>query len=336
MIDRYQRLLECYGAWSRRSEARWLALAPNSRGAIWASLALVFMSLMSVHIKYLGNQLDAFEVAWFRATLGLVVIFPFLLGAGGIASIRTTRFPMHAWRGTLAGASILTGFYSVTHLPLAMATAIGFMRPLFMVPLAIIFLHEIVRARRWTATIVGFLGVLVVVHPTGGIAPAAFAAIFSAFTTACSQIVTKQLGTTEQPRTMIFYNGLFASVITTVPAIFVWQTPTLEQFGFLVSMGIVGAAGNSCMIRSLQAGDATLVGPIEYFRIILAALFGFLFFAEIPTLWTLGGRSSSWYRPGTSPGARRAWATRRVSRATRQSSRLAREPFPWPEHDGRR
>jgi drug/metabolite transporter (DMT)-like permease len=272
-----------------QGQRRWRLVAPNTRGVVWALLAVLFMSLMSVHIKYLANQLDSFEVAWFRASMGLVLVLPFLWRAGGIAALRTRRFPTHAMRGLIAGASILSGFYAVAHLPLATATALGFCRPLFMVPLAIVMLHEIVRRRRWTATIVGFLGVLVVVQPTEGVPPAAWVGIFSSFSTALAMIVTKQLTTTEQPRTMIFYNGLFATLITSGPAFYVWQWPSWEQLLLLASMSAVGALGNSCMIRSLQDGEATVVGPIEYVRIITAAGFGFLFFAEIPTLWTAAG-----------------------------------------------
>ncbi|MBM3502934.1 MAG: DMT family transporter [Alphaproteobacteria bacterium] len=272
-----------------RATTRWQAVSPNARGAVWALGAVVFMSLMSVHIKYLGNELDSFEVAWFRSSLGLVMILPFLWRAGGVSALYTRRFPKHVVRGLIAGASILSGFYSVAHLPLATATALGFCRPLFMVPLAILMLNEVVRGRRWSATLVGFLGVLVVVRPTDDIPVAAWAGIFSAFTTALAMIVTKQLTTTEHPRTMIFYNGLFACLIASGPAFYVWQWPTLEQFALLCSMAAVGAIGNSCMIRSLQAGEATLVGPIEYLRIITAAFFGFVFFSEVPTWWTAAG-----------------------------------------------
>ncbi len=273
------------------AEARttWSALPANTRGVIWALLAAGFMSVMSVLIKYMSTQLSSFEVAWFRASFGLLVILPFVWRYGGIRAIRTKRLPMHLFRGLLGGLAMMSGFYAVAVLPLALATSLSFARPLFMVPLAILFLHEVVRARRWTATLVGFLGVVVAIRPTGTVDPAVFLALFSALMVAASMIVTKFIADTEKPTTMMFYAGAFGTVFTLIPAVLVWQTPTLAQFGFLLSIGIVGSIANNCMIRALTAGEATLVGPIEYVRIIFAALFGFIVFAEVPTVWTIAG-----------------------------------------------
>lgn len=267
----------------------WGGLAPNTRGVIWALLAAVFMSVMAVLIKFMSGQLSSFEVAWFRASFGLLVILPFVWRAGGIAAIRTKRIGMHGLRGVLGAMAMMSGFYAVAHLPLALATSLSFAKPLFMVPLAIVFLHEIVRARRWTATIVGFVGVVIAIRPTGAIESAALFSLFSALMVALTMIVTKFFSDTERPTTMIFYAGVFGSVFTLIPAIVVWQTPTLAQFAFLLLIGAVGTMGANCMIRSLTAGEATLVGPIEYVRIIFSALFGFLIFAEVPTPWMAAG-----------------------------------------------
>ncbi len=277
------------GRWIAKAQATWVDLAPNTRGVIWALLAAGFMSVMAVLIKFMSGQLSSFEVAWFRASFGLVVILPFVWRAGGIAAIRTKRLPMHVFRGAAGALAMMSGFYAVAHLPLALATSLSFARPLFMVPLAIIFLHEVVRARRWTATIVGFVGVVIAIRPTADIEFAALFSLFSAFMVTVAMLITKIISTTERPTTMIFYAGVFGSIFTLIPAIVVWQTPTLTQFGFLMAIGIVGTLGANSMIRSLAAGEATLVGPIEYVRIIFAALFGFLIFAEVPTLWTAAG-----------------------------------------------
>ncbi len=272
-----------------KARATWAGLAPNTRGVLWALLAAAFMSVMAVLIKLMSAQLSSFEVAWFRASFGLVVILPFVWRAGGISAIRTTRLPMHAFRGAAGALAMMSGFYGVAHLPLALATSLSFARPLFMVPLAIIFLHEVVRARRWTATIVGFAGVVIAIRPTGGIEFAALFSLFSAFMVTVTMLITKIISTTEKPTTMIFYAGAFGSVFTLIPAIVVWETPTLTQFGFLLAIGVVGTLGANSMIRSLVAGEATLVGPIEYVRIIFSAMFGFIIFAEVPTLWTAAG-----------------------------------------------
>ena len=185
-------------------------------------------------------------------------------------------------RGTFGSMAMMSGFFALTHLPLAMATSLSFARPLFMIVLAILFLGEVVRARRWTATVVGLIGVLIVVRPTGAIELAALFSIFSAFMVASAMVVTKLMAPTERPATVIFYAGIFASLLTLIPAVVVWETPTLSQFGLLIAMGAIGTLGSNCMIRAISAGEATVVAPVEYVRIIFAAILGFLIFSEVP------------------------------------------------------
>ena len=259
----------------------WLALSPNAQGVSWALLATIFMSGMAVMAKYLGNELNSFEVAFFRAFFGWIAILPFVWRVG-FASLKTDRMTLHTVRGLLGSAAMMSGFFALTHLPLAMATSLSFARPLFMSVLAILFLGEVVRARRWTATVVGLVGVLVVVRPTGSIEPAALLSIFSAFMVASTMVVTKLMAPTERPATMIFYAGIIVSVLTLVPALIVWETPSLAQFGLLIVMGAIGTLGSNCMIRAISAGEATVVAPVEYVRIIFAAVLGFLFFSEVP------------------------------------------------------
>ncbi len=260
---------------------QWLALPPNTQGVLWALLAAIFMSFMAVIAKYLGNELNSFEVAFFRAFFGWIAILQFV-GRAGAASLKTNRMTLHTLRGLFGSAAMMSGFFALTHLPLAMATSLSFARPLFMIILAILFLGEVVRARRWTATVVGLVGVLVVVRPTGSIEPAAFISIFSAFMVASAMVVTKLMAPSERPATVIFYAGIFASVLTLIPALIVWETPSFAQFGLLIAMGAIGTLGSNCMIRAISAGEATVVAPVEYVRIIFAAILGFLVFSEVP------------------------------------------------------
>ena len=144
----------------------WAELPANTRGVLWAIVAAIFMSFMAALIKLLGSTLSSFEIAWFRSFFGLLVVLPFILRAGGVGTLRSNRLGLHIIRAMIGAVAMMTGFYAVTVLPLALMTSLGFARPLFMVPLAIIFLNEVVRRRRWTATIIGFAGVLIAIRPT--------------------------------------------------------------------------------------------------------------------------------------------------------------------------
>jgi drug/metabolite transporter (DMT)-like permease len=167
-----------------------------------------------------------------------------------------------------------------------LATSLSFSRSLFMIVLAILFLDEVVRARRWSATLIGIVGIAVMLRPTVAIDPAAFYSLFSAFMVAAVMVATKKLSTTEPPVRIIFYAGFFGTLIAVGPAIVWWQTPTLTEFALLILLGVVGTLGTNCMVRALAAGEATVVAPVEYVRILFATMFGFFIFAEAPDIWT--------------------------------------------------
>ena len=140
--------------------SRFSALSPNTQGALWIVVSCVLFSIMQAEVKLLGERLDTFQIAFFRCAFGLIVILPFMAKAGPTV-FKTERPLAHLLRGCLGAGAMACGFYSVTHMPLADATAISFAKPLFMIVLAVLFLNEQVRWRRWSATAVGFVGVLI-------------------------------------------------------------------------------------------------------------------------------------------------------------------------------
>ena len=266
----------------------WFALAPNLRGALWVLLAGVFFSAMGVLIKLLGARLDSFQIAFFRALFGLVAVLPFVWTVG-LSKLKTRHPFKHLLRGAIGVSAMFCGFYAITHLTLADAVAFTFTRALFLIPLAVLFLGEKVRARRWSATAVGFVGVLVMLRPAGTMEPAAFVALGGALLVASVTVVIKQLAATERPTTLLFYFGVFSSVVALGPALLVWQTPTWTELAMLFAVGAAAAAAQSCMIRGFAVGEVTAVVPFDYARLIFAGLLGFFIFAELPDLWTLAG-----------------------------------------------
>ncbi|PPR79188.1 MAG: Riboflavin transporter [Alphaproteobacteria bacterium MarineAlpha2_Bin1] len=267
----------------------WASVPKVTKAIFWALLATVFMTAMSVLIKYLGSSLPFVEVAWFRAFFGLIIISPFIIKRGGIKAVYTHKIGIHLVRGVLAVMAMLSGFYAVTVLPLTLVTTLGFSRPLFMIPLAIFFLHEIVKARRWSATIIGFIGILIAIRPSGELEPAVFIALFSSFVFALVMITTKKLSSTEAPTTLMFYQGFLSSLFIAPLCLFYWITPSLYEFILLFMLAIFGSLSVNCTIRALKLADTTVVSPIEYIRIIFASFAGFVIFMEIPSIWTLVG-----------------------------------------------
>jgi drug/metabolite transporter (DMT)-like permease len=267
---------------------RFADASPLVRGATWILLSGLFFALMISAAKFAGTRLDAFQVAFFRALFGLAAIMPFIVRLG-VDGVRTSRPWLQIARGFVGSSAMLTGFYAMVHLPLADVTAIGFANPLFMLVLAALFLGERVRLRRTLATIAGFVGVIVMLRPAGTVDPAALAALLSTLLAACSLVLIKTMARNDNPSTIVFYFGLFSTVISAVPAALVWVTPTWHELAVLGAMGLCATAGQSCMVRAYAAAEATLVSSFDYVRLIWACLFGYLWFGEIPDRWTLVG-----------------------------------------------
>ena len=261
------------------------SLPPNLRGALWILSGVLFFSVMAVFIKLLGAALDSPVIAFFRALFGFMVIIPFALRTG-FTSIGTTRPVLHLFRGLFGTTAMFCGIYAVTQLALADAIALSFTRPLFLIVLAVLFLGEVVRLRRSVATLVGFVGVLIMMRPAGGIDQATWVALLGAFLVAATFVCVKKLSTTERPSLMLFYFGVISSTATLIPALFYWQTPTPEQFLMLAGAGFFGVGGQACVVRGLKVGEATAVAPFDYARIIFAAAIGFYMFGEVPDIWT--------------------------------------------------
>jgi len=269
--------------------ARWLQLSGNSRGALWMIASGVGFSVMAVGIKLLGHRLENFQIGFFRVVIGFVAILPFA-ASSGLARLQTRHAGVHLVRAVFGLLAMYCSYYAIARMPLADYTGLSFTKPLFATLLAIAILGESVRWRRWTATLVGFLGVLVMVQPGAGtFQPASLAALTDSFSVAFLVTLVKRLPATETPLTMLFYFGLFATVMSIGPAIYSWQWPTLLEWLLLIGVGVLGALSQMFWIRAFRAGEASAVAPFDYLRLPIAATIGFVGFSELPTVWTFVG-----------------------------------------------
>jgi len=173
-------------------------------------------SAMTMAVKFLGGSFDSFQLAFFRALFGLFAVLPFFLRYD-MGLVRTERLGMHLARSLCGACAMLCGFYAITHLPLADAVSISYARALFLIPLAVLFLGEVVRLRRWTATAIGFVGVIVMMRPGGDIELATWVAVIGAFLVAVVTIMIKKLSTTERPETLLLYFGVIPSLVAFGP-----------------------------------------------------------------------------------------------------------------------
>jgi len=299
--------------WLTRLRHGTARLPGNIQGALWILAASLVFSVQGVMVKHLGASLDIFQIQFFRCAVGFVIILPFLMRGGG-RIVSTERMGMHFMRAIVGLMGMACGFYAVTHLPLAEATAITFTKPLFMIVLAVLFLGEAVRWRRWTATIIGFLGVIVILRPGEGvIQTAALVGLLGSLFIADVGVLIKKLAATERTVTVLFYFTLISTVISAIPAAFVWRTPTGIELLLLCLLGITATFGQALTMQGFRVAEATAIMPFDYSRLLYAASFGFIFFAEVPDTWTWVGTAiiagSTLYiglreaKAGKSPGA---------------------------------
>lgn len=270
-------------------EARWLMLPGNLRGALWMIASGLGFTLMAVAIKFLGNRLDSFQIAFFRCLIGFVAILPFVAGYG-LPALKTRSLGIHALRGLFGLIAMFASYYAIARIPLASYTALSFTKPLFSTVLAVVLLQEVVRWRRWSATAVGFLGVLVMVRPGAGTFDgAAIFALVDSLSIAFLVTLVKRLPPGETPLGMMFYFGIFSSLAALPPALWVWRSPSISEWALLIVIGVLGALAQSFWIRAYRAGEASAVAPFDYLRLLFAGVAGFMMFAESPDLWTLAG-----------------------------------------------
>ena len=272
-----------------RLRAFWGRLPANSRGVIWITVGCVFFALNDMVVKLVGTSIHPVELAFFRYLLGLILLSPIFIRIGW-EGLRSERITLHFWRSVIAGTGQAAVYYAVIHLMLADATALSFSRPMFMTLLAVIFLGEIVGWRRWTATFVGFLGVLLMLRPgQGALDPAALVALASAGLFAIGLIIVRKLATTDTPNQTLFYYHAFGIVLFAGPTIWLWKTPVGIEWLLVLLIGVLTCIAMFCFIWGFSIGEASILGPIEYMRLVYAALIGFFVFAEVPDLWTWTG-----------------------------------------------
>ena len=258
-------------------------------GSLVMLASTLFFASMHACVRYLSADLHPFQIAFFRNLFGVLVLIPFVVQAG-TSVLKTQHFNLHFIRAGFNVVAMLVFFYALSITPLALVQALGFTAPLFTTMLAVFFLGEIVRLRRWAAIIIGFIGVLIIIRP--GIEPVqlgAFLVLCSAAIWAMTMIVIKKLSNTDSALTITLYASLFLTLGSFLPALIFWEWPVGVQWLWLLLIALLGTLGQFCLAKAFAFADATLVLPIDFAKIIWGALLGYLFFAEtVDSLTWLG------------------------------------------------
>lgn len=265
-------------------------MTPLLRAALFATLATLFFSCMSILIRHVSGELHALQIVFLRNLLALAWMMPWLLKVGA-SGLKTNRIGMFGIRACISVVGMTSGFWAITLIPISDATALSFLSPIFATIGAALFLGEDVRMRRWAAVFIGFAGAMIVLRPGESmIQLGAILALVNAVGMAANKLVLKSLTRTERPEAIITYMVLLLTPLTFIPALFVWQTPSWEALCWMALLAACGTGGHYCMTRAFGLADLTVVMPFDFTRLPISALLAFLFFAEVPTIWTwIGG-----------------------------------------------
>jgi len=260
------------------------------RGIALVLLSTVFLGTADALGKYLAGSLPAVEVAWLRLATMVVVTLGVLLATGFRAGLRTDYRGLQVMRGFLFVIGVVTYIVALPYVRLADATAIGFSSPLMVTLLSVIVLGEVVGWRRWSATIAGFIGVMIVARPgSSTFHPALMLPALTAITWAFCVIITRNVTAKDSAITTMAYTALTGFVVLTCLLPFVWITPTPFAMLMGLVMGLANTAGHWILVIAYRYGDASVLAPYAYVQLVAATVIGALAFGEFPTIWSLSG-----------------------------------------------
>ncbi len=265
----------------------------NDRAAVIGVVLMVGVALLSaadaVIVRSLAPGVHPFLMGFTRALFGLLVFLPFLLMRPGI--LRSNFGFLHVLRAGLKLASLIAFFFAFSLSPLADVTAIAFTAPIFVTLGAWLFLSEKPRRLRVIAVGIGFVGVLLVLRPGQGegVSPGLMFALAGALLTAVIQILLKPMTGRDKPMTLVAWNLIATVPIALIPALLVWVTPSPAEWALLALQGALGALTMGLVTVAFSMAEASLLVPIDFLRLPVVALMGYLLFAQTVPIWTLVG-----------------------------------------------
>ena len=251
------------------------------RAAGWMAGWLLLMTLLPISGRALAGELDMIQVTLLRSVIGLVMVLPLVRLNGGFAAVRTRRLGLHVARNLSHYLAQYGWLVAITLIPLAQVVAIEFTMPIWTALLAVAALGERMRRGRVAAVLLGLLGVLVIVRPgASAIEPGQWIALSTAVGFALSVTMVKSLTRTDSVLTILFWMVVIQSVIGLVPALAVWRWPSAHAWAWASAMAFAGTFSHYCMASALRHADAMVVVPMDFLRVPLTALVGWLLYAE--------------------------------------------------------
>jgi drug/metabolite transporter (DMT)-like permease len=260
------------------------------KAALWMGGSIASFLTMTVAGRAIMPALDVFQVMEMRSVIGWFILLPLVLASGGFAAMRTKRPLQHIGRNVVHYAGQFAWLQALTMIPLAQLISIEFTTPIWGALLAVLFLGERMSLRKVAAILLGLIGVLVIVRPGATtVDPGHLIMLAGAVGFGISVVMVKSLTRTDSVVAIIFWMLIIQSVIGLVPAIAVWRSPDTWMWPWILLVSFTGMSSHFCMARALSYAEATVVMPMDFLRLPLSALIGFLLYSERIDLFTAVG-----------------------------------------------
>jgi drug/metabolite transporter (DMT)-like permease len=260
------------------------------RAALWMGGWLSLMVMIAIAGREATRELPVFQIMELRSVIGLALIYPMLHAAGGLQAMRTTQPMHHVARNLVHYAAQYGWFAALTLIPLAQVVAIEFTMPIWAALLAVAFIGERMNTWKTLAIVLGVLGVGLIVRPASdGLNPGQAIALAASVGFAVSVILVKSLTRTDSALRIIFWMLVIQSLLGLLPALLVWRWPSATVWGWVLVIAFCGTFSHYCMARAMRHADATVVVPMDFVRVPLTAMAGWLIYAERIDLFTVAG-----------------------------------------------
>lgn len=265
-----------------------MKLTPQVRSILWIfAWALCFSGAVSL-VKLIP-KINTATIISGRFLISFMLMLP-LIARSGAGAFKSQQLPRQILNSVFRTGAIWSTYYAYAKLPMALVASIGFTDPMIAITLAILLLRERVGWRKWVAVLVGYLGVLVMVHPDSIVfSGAIIIALLANFGSSLSKIITKELTRTDKTFLIMFYSNAIGLVLSVILAGIDFVMPSGEELLILLGVGVLGTLSQFSYLRALYHGNVSLVAPFEYSRLLFAVAIGYLFFAETPSSYVILG-----------------------------------------------
>lgn len=264
-------------------------LSSTMKGITLALISTALFTIVGVFVRQLSTDYDTFQILFFRQLIFMLLLLPAIRKNIGVL-LKPNKISLHLLRILGAFTALYFGFISVSNIPFSDATALGFLQVLFVALIAHFVLVEQITSSRIFTIVVGFIGVMTVVRPTFASHNLyVLSGVIAALGASVAVVCVRKVAQSEPKITLMAYQALAIGLMTLIPTLYLWRTPTVEDFMLLLLVGIISSFAQYVCISAYKWVQANIIANVEYVKIIYSLIIGLVVFSEIPDLWSMIG-----------------------------------------------